>query len=211
MNLKAFYCNSFREATYLISDEAGTAAVIDCGCYTPTERERLRKYIEEHNLHLTHHLLTHAHLDHLCGANFIYEHYGVLPHLSAADKYYFDHQYAQAEAFGMPLLDETIKQYIPVTAYEEIQVGTLLFRALPTPGHTRGGMSYYCQQHQLVFSGDVLFYESIGRSDMPQGSFEDLINGIRQQLLTLPDETIVYPGHGLDTTIEHEKQYNPYI
>lgn len=203
MQVRTFFFNPFRECTYLLTDEAGETTVIDCGCYTIKEQERLASYITANNLHINRHLLTHAHLDHVFGARFIYERYGVLPILSELDDRLFMRLDAQAAAFDLPLTEEPLTQYLPCSELKDITV-------IPTPGHTPGSVCYYLPDEKLLFSGDTLFQGGIGRTDLPGGNYADLIHSL-QKLITLPPETTVYPGHGYPTTIREEQNTNPYL
>lgn len=212
--LRTFYCNPFRECTYLLSDTQGNALIIDAGCYTDSEKQRLKAEIEKRQLTIHLHLLTHAHLDHMLGARFVYEQYGVLPSLSANDHYLFTRQAEQAAAFGCPLQEPPLTEYIAIADGDVLQVGDLSVQVIATPGHTLGGVCYYItspQAQPLLLSGDTLFAGSIGRCDLPGGNQTTLLQSIRTQLLSLPDNTLVYPGHGLDTTIGNEKNSNPYL
>ena len=215
MHIQTFYFNPFRECTYLLSDDKGYTIIIDCGAYTTTEQYRLQEYIEKRQLTIAAHLLTHAHLDHCFGAKFIYEAYNVLPQLSSADDCLFSNLQQQSIAFGCPLEDTPIARYIPLDS--SVQIGDFQIEVLPTPGHTPGGASFYIKpnpsnnQPPILFSGDTLFQCGIGRTDLPGGNYATLLRSLREQIMPLPDETIVYPGHGYSTTIGEEKQSNPYL
>lgn len=215
MHIQTFYFNPFRECTYLLSDDKGYTIIIDCGAYTTTEQYRLQEYIEKRQLTIAAHLLTHAHLDHCFGAKFIYKAYNVLPQLSPADDCLFSNLQQQSIAFGCPLEDTPIAHYIPLDS--SVQIGDFQIEVLPTPGHTPGGASFYIKpnpsnnQPPILFSGDTLFQGGIGRTDLPGGNYATLLRSLREQIMPLPDETIVYPGHGYSTTIGEEKQSNPYL
>ncbi len=251
MQIKTFYFNPFRECTYVVHDAQGNAVIIDAGCQTSREKERLAEYITKHALQVRAHLLTHGHLDHLMGARFVYEQYGVLPHLSQADEWYFMRQAEQAAAFGCGLEDEPLQAMAPLPSspqggdctagliqYACLEFGELRFWVIPTPGHTQGGVCYLApllssphhtphkagfvgdpvggnlhaeQTKHVLFSGDTLFCGGIGRTDLPGGNYGTLIRSIQKQLLTLPDDTVVYPGHGYETSIGIEKSENPYL
>ncbi len=211
LTVKTFYCNPFRECTYILHN-AHDAIIIDAGCQEDKEKKRIAEYIEKKQLTLHAHLLTHAHLDHIMGARFIYDTYGVLPHLMSADDWYFSRQQEQATAFGCMLKDEPVQEYIPIEGGEVLHFGAITFQVLATPGHTQGGVCYLVRQSPaLLFSGDTLFFEGVGRCDLPGGDYATLIRSIQKQLLVLSDDTIVYPGHGYETNIGHERVSNPYL
>ncbi len=222
MQIKTFYFNPFRVCTYVVSDEQGNAVIIDAGCQSEHEKERLAEYVRRQDLHVRAHLLTHGHLDHLMGARFVYETYGVLPHLSPADEFYFARQAQQATAFGCPLEDEQLDEYQPLEDNQTLQFGDLLFQVISTPGHTQGCVCFLLESgiksHEsglntapLLFSGDTLFCGGIGRTDLPGGDYATLIRSIQKRILPLPDETQIYPGHGYETTLRMEKESNPYL
>lgn len=216
MQIKTFYFNPFRECTYLLSDNEGKTIVIDCGCYTNKEQLRLKEYISQNNLTITRHLLTHAHLDHTLGAKFIYENYGILPTLSMKDENLLLHTATQAAMFGIVLTEEPFTRFIPIenekNFFEQPTMPTNSWSAFPTAGHTRGCVCYWFRDgnENILFTGDTLFANGIGRTDLPEGNYNDLMMSL-QTLLTLPEQTKVFPGHGMQTTIEQEKRHNIYL
>lgn len=210
MQLKTFFFNPIRECTYLFTSDSGETAIIDCGAYTSRERGRIEEYIREHQLQVTHHLLTHAHLDHVFGARFVYDTYGVLPHLHTADEPLFLHLREQAQMFGIPLSDTPLDQYHPLTDGDILRLGNTEIKVLHTPGHTEGGVCYYIESQHILFSGDTLFQGSIGRTDLPGGNYPTLLQSL-DRIKLLPPETTVYPGHGLETSIGQEILYNQYL
>lgn len=216
-HIQTFYFNPFRECTYLLSDAQGMTAVIDCGAYTPSEQQRLQAYITRQNLTIKAHLLTHAHLDHCFGARFISDSYGISPLLSADDEYLFTRLEQQAAAFGCPLQDAPLADYQPLSARQTLQIGSLSLQVLPTPGHSAGSVCFYINNNlseadpPILFSGDTLFQGGIGRTDLPGGDYTTLLRSLQQQIMPLPANTLVYPGHGYPTTIGEEKQTNPYL
>ncbi len=213
MQIKTFYFNPFRVCTYVLNDEHGNAVIIDAGCQTTREKERLAEYIQKNDLHVQAHLLTHGHLDHLMGARFVYDTFGVLPYLSPADDWYFNRQTEQSAAFGCPIEETPLTEYQPLKDSQILQFGNIKLQVLATPGHTQGCVCFFSltPHGSWLFSGDTLFCGGIGRTDLPGGDYPTLIRSIQKRILTLPDSTIVYPGHGYETTLQTEKESNPYL
>ncbi len=221
MHVECFYFNPFRECTYLLSDDNGNTIVIDCGCSNNREQQRITQYIDTYSLTIRYHLLTHAHIDHVWGAEFIYRQYGVRPLLSQKDDWLFQNISLQAQMFGLAATLDTPIEYTPIESkatlngegdYELLFLNELScpITAIPTPGHTEGGVCYYFPNENILFSGDTLFENGIGRTDLMGGNYGTLLKSLNKIKL-LPDDTIVYPGHGYQTTIGHEKQFNPYL
>jgi hydroxyacylglutathione hydrolase len=211
MTIKTFTFNPFQENTYLINDENGAAAVIDAGCLHQGEKLFLKNYITEQGLTLTKVLNTHLHIDHQFGNKFLFETYGLKPEAGEEDEFLLDNISKQAQMFGLPL-DETAQQ---LGAYildnQVIEIGNMKLQALHCPGHSPGSMCLYSEKDGVIFAGDVLFNGSIGRTDLQKGDYATLIRSITERLFALPDETVVYCGHGPTTTIGQEKKYNPYL
>lgn len=210
-HVQAFEFNPFAENTYIVFDETGECAIFDPGCYTWEEREALEKFIDEKKLRPVRLINTHCHLDHVFGNAFVAKtwnldletHIGELPVIQ---------RFTQAcQMFGIPHAEESPAPARFIEAGEMVEFGNTRLKALFTPGHSPASLSFYCREEGFVIAGDVLFYESIGRTDLPGGDMNTLLKSIQSQLFTLPDETLVYPGHGPATTIRHEKEYNPFL
>ncbi len=209
MNIKTFVFNPFFENTYVLSDEAGNAIIIDSGCYEAAEKKQLYDFVAERGLHVLAMINTHCHIDHVLGNDAVKDHFKVdlwVPK-NEGDVYRAIPSYAPSYGF---------------TGYREAQVdhwyeeglqsfGDLKFDAIEVPGHSPGHMVFYFEEEKVLIGGDVLFRESIGRTDLPGGNHGDLLSNIKEKVYTLPEEVIVYPGHGPETTIGHEKQYNPFV
>ena len=181
------------------------AAVIDPG----DEPERILDAIQASGLKVTHVLLTHAHFDHIAAADEIVRATGA-PLALHPDDLFLLNVGGGAALFGVqppPIPRSTTN----LAAGQEITVGELVLRVLHTPGHTPGHVTFHEPNAHVIFDGDVLFAGSIGRADLPGGSFETLMHSIGQQLMTLPDDTVVYPGHGPATTIGRERESNPWL
>lgn len=209
--IQAFEFSPFAENTYVMWDETGECAIFDPGCYTLEECNILHQFIEEKNLRPVRLINTHCHLDHVFGNPFVVKtwglgleiHEGELPVLASFEKV--------CQMYGIPFNDP---QPIPtnfIEAGETLTFGNTKLKVLLTPGHSPASLSFYCAEAHFVLSGDVLFMESIGRTDLPGGNFDTLIQSIRTQILTLPDETVVLSGHGPATTVRHEREYNPFL
>lgn len=209
--VKAFVCNNIAENCYVLSSN-GEAAIIDCGAYSDRHWEPIKQYIESESLTLRYVLQTHAHFDHVYGLCFVERDYGLHPFLHQADEVLYEH----TNEATMAILGISFPNPLPpIGGYlfdgQKLQLGDVEIEVIHTPGHTPGGVSLYVEKESILFSGDTLFAGSVGRSDFPGGDFDTEISSIRERLLTLPDLTVVYPGHGPQTTIQHEKSCNPYF
>jgi glyoxylase-like metal-dependent hydrolase (beta-lactamase superfamily II) len=210
IRIKLFTFNAFSENTYILSDETGECVIVDAGCYEEQEQQELVNYIEGHKLKPVHNILTHCHIDHILGIAFIAGKFDLLPEYHKESEPFLVSAGEIAGSFGYQLksipgpkgfLDES----------KPVLFGTSSLKVLYTPGHADGSVCFYNAKDGFVITGDVLFRETIGRTDLPSGNFDLLMSSIRQKLFTLPDETVVYPGHGPETTIGFEKVNNPFI
>ena len=203
--------NPLEENTYVVSFADKNAVIIDCGALYVEEKQRISKYLSDNGLTPVAHLLTHGHFDHCFGARYIYETYGLKPVLPKADAFLYLGQAEQlCKLTGMSYPEPPLTEYIPL---EEYDIHPLHCKYLSTPGHTPGGVCYLFEDdgESALFSGDTLFRGSIGRTDHDGGDMFQLLSSIRSQLLPLPDELTVFPGHGPRTTIANEKQYNTFL
>jgi glyoxylase-like metal-dependent hydrolase (beta-lactamase superfamily II) len=196
--------------TYLLYDETKEAAIIDCGAYTEKEQKNLQEYITMKGLKLKYLLNTHLHFDHVLGNRFIYENYGLKPQYHEKDDR-MPRLKIQAASFGIVIDYEQVRAEHFINDNDDIHFGNTTLKAFSTPGHSPGSLSFYCEKDHCVFTGDALFRHDIGRTDLWEGDEDTLINAIRNRLLTLPNDTIIYPGHGPISTVIEEKQHNPYI
>ena len=210
--MKKWMMNPCEECTHVLSDETGEAVIVDCGAYYPNERRHLLEYIEKEQLHLVRLLLTHAHHDHVYGNDLIHEHFGLLPEVHEADKELMTVRLRER-------IDEIYKEYpypLPMPEHyltddEHIRFGNHELRVIHTSGHTPGSVFFYCEAEGIAFSGDTLFCKGIGRSDLPGGNKEELKASLKFITEFLPDETVIYPGHGKKSTIGYEKENNSYL
>ena len=210
MQIKFFEFNPVYVRSYLIYDETKEAAIIDCGAYTDDEQQRLKKYIDSNGLKIKYLLNTHLHFDHILGNQFIYETYGIRPQYHKTEES-MPGLRKQTIVFGLPINYEPAGAEHYIQDDDIISFGNIRLKALLTPGHSPGSLSFYSEENQCVFTGDVLFQHGIGRTDLWGGNENTLISSIQNKLLTLPENTAVYPGHGPSTTVKEEKELNPYI
>ncbi|SRR5258706_13663478 len=209
LSIQTFTFNAFSENTYVVSDETREAVIIDPGCYSREEQQELSSFIESLQLKIKSILNTHCHIDHVLGNNFVVVKYKAPLLIHPIEE-------AQLRA---------VKNYAPIYGFEgyreaepdqfidekyAIKFGNTSWKIFFLPGHSPGHIGFYDGKEKAVFSGDVLFEHSIGRTDLPGGNFDTLIQSIHQKLFTLPDEVVVYPGHGPTTTIGEEKISNPF-
>ena len=178
----------------------------------PASSTAIKRYIDDKGLKLVHMLCTHLHFDHIMGCGFVHRDYQLDIEGSMDDLTQYQQLRVYMNAFDLnPSSIPTQPPVHDISHQSAIMFGTHSFTILRTPGHTPGGLCYYCSEEDLLFSGDTLFQGSVGRTDLPGGNTEDIIRSIRDQLFTLPDTTQVFTGHGPSTTIEYERRYNPYI
>lgn len=214
MTIQSFVVSPFAENCYLVHAD-GEAALVDPGTATRAEREAVVEFIEAAGVRVRHLLLTHAHIDHVFGCAYFAERYGAEAdhggwQLHPADYPLIDHAPVQAELFRIPL----VQPPAPTHALQDgelIELGSQRLRVLHTPGHSPGSVCFYNEAEGTVLGGDVLFQGSVGRTDLWEGSMPVLLQSIRDRLLTLPDDTVVYPGHGPKTTIGVERRTNPFL
>ncbi|MDE5785161.1 MAG: MBL fold metallo-hydrolase [Duncaniella sp.] len=212
MKITRFVFNMFGENTYVVFDEkSGDAAIIDPGMLNAREEEAVAKYIVDKGLTVKHLINTHLHLDHIFGVNFIKERFGVGLEAGADDEPLLADLNGSAMRFGIRRDFDAVTLDVRLKAGERIYIGAEYLEVIDVPGHTHGGVALYSPQSKVVFTGDSLFQGSVGRTDLPGGDHATLIKSIREHLLTLPDDTMVLPGHGDATTIGHEKATNPYL
>jgi len=208
--LKTFTFNAFQENTYLVYDDKGEAIIFDPGNSNNTENSLVKNFIEEKKLCLSRLILTHAHLDHVLGNRFISDNYGLLPEVNENDLFLIEGMMQTANMYGVPAEESPMPEKF-IHEGDKIKLGEYTFDCLHTPGHSPGSICFYNAQNKFAIVGDVLFYGSIGRTDLPRGNHEDLLNSIREKLFILPDDVKIYSGHGPSTTIGFEKNNNPFF
>lgn len=202
------------ENCYVISDETLECVIIDFGGQSPTECQALSRYISSNNLKPVHLLNTHLHFDHVWGNPYILQEYGLQTEASTRDEFiYGKNLNDQFQLFlGIDYPGE-FPCYIArdLDEGDTVTFGNHAFSIISTPGHTPGGICFYCAEENVLFCGDSLFQFGIGRCDLPRSNPQALVQSLREKVLTLPPQTIVYPGHGSSTTIGNEQQNNPYL
>jgi len=212
LKLDSFVFNPFCENTYIIHDEETRECVIvDPGCATPEEENRLFGFLDSHQLKPLMIINTHGHVDHVVGNNAVKRRYGI-PAAAHLDTHHdFTQAKRQAVWLGMQPVGDIDLPDNDLQDDQEIKVGNSVLEVICTPGHAKGSISLYALAEGWVFTGDALFSRSIGRTDLPGGNFNELRESIRSRLFTLPDNTEVYSGHGESTTIGEEKDFNPFV
>lgn len=211
LQINSFVFNPFSENTYIIYDETLECIIIDPGCSTPEEENQLFGFIDSHGLKPLLAINTHGHVDHVMGNAAVKQHYGIKVAAHVEVKKDFIRAKRQAPFFGMTWKngDDLPDQYLEDD--EVIHVGNSTLEVICTPGHAQGSISLYAVMEGWVFTGDALFCRSIGRTDFPGGNYQTLCESIRSRLFTLPGDTTVWPGHGENTTIADEKDFNYYV
>lgn len=209
MEITSYTVGPFAENTYLLS-EGGEALIVDPGFLEDAEYQRAKQEIDNQQLDLIAVVLTHAHVDHVLGLQKVLDDFEVPVYLSDKDRYLWNNFGSQAAMFGFRSDGFSFDpEVLPVT--DKWSLGSFSFDVRYTPGHAPDHVSLYSPQDGVVIAGDALFKEGIGRTDLYKGDFKVLEKSIQQQLYTLPVETVVYPGHGPETTIGHEKKANPFV
>ena len=211
MKIKRFEFNMFPVNSYVLWDETNEAVLIDPGCYYDVEKAALKDFIISNNLTVKHLLNTHLHIDHICGNTFCERTFGVKSEAHEADLFWVEEAPKQSRMFGLKLDAEPAPPAVHLHDGNMVNFGTTRLEVIHVPGHSPGSIVFYSAADGCMFSGDVLFQGSIGRADLAGGNFDTLIEGISSKLFVLPDETIVYPGHGAPTTIGYEKTENPFF
>lgn len=210
MEIYKFVFSPIDENTYVLADQSGDCAIIDCGCYDRKEFKVLQDFLNSKNLKPVLLLNTHCHLDHIFGNKFMLEAYNLRTHSDEREEGNRKNAAQHALLFGLTM-EESPEPAGFISHNSMVKFGNTELKAFEVPGHTAGSLAFYSEKNGCVFTGDALFAGSIGRTDLPGGNFETLISKIKNNLFVLPPETVVYSGHGPETTIEREMRTNPYF
>jgi glyoxylase-like metal-dependent hydrolase (beta-lactamase superfamily II) len=210
IKVDSFTFNPIQENTYALSNEKGDALIIDPGCYFTEEEETLESYIKQNNLKPFQLLNTHCHLDHVFGNRWVAKKYNLELFIHPLEEKLLQMAPASASMFGLEFDNYKGKLHF-LNPGDTIRIGNDEMKVIFAPGHSPGSICFYCAKQNFIIAGDVLFFESIGRTDLPGGNHLQLSKSIKEQLFTLPGETTVYSGHGPQTTIGHEKEFNPFL
>lgn len=211
MQIQVFTFNQFFENTIIVFDKTKECVIIDPGCYTISEKDTLQKYISINNLIPVKLINTHCHIDHILGNNFIAKTYDLELEMNANDMELIKSSNEIAQLYGFTDYEMSPLPKKFLNEGDTLEFGNSQFKILFTPGHAPGHISLYSEKDGLLISGDVLFNNSIGRTDLAGGNYDLLIESIKNKILTLNDNTIVYCGHGPSTTIGNERLNNPFL
>lgn len=202
--------NPFQENTIILSDESGECVIVDAGNYNPQEDAALSKYITDNGLKPVMAVNTHGHVDHMLGVNYVKETYGIPFAIHGKDKFLIDSAPTHGAIYGFKV-DKVPTVDIDLEGQKALKFGNTVFQIIETPGHTPGHVAFYNSDNKLLLTGDTLFRESIGRTDLPGGDYSWIMRSILDKLIPLGDDVHFYPGHGMESTIGHESLYNPFV
>lgn len=209
LNIHSFIFGPFQENTYIVHDESGQGVIIDPGCYQQIEEEALRKYIQSHNIVITQIINTHCHIDHVLGNEFAKKNFDAPLYIPKGEDAVFQAVRVYAPDYGFPnYVEAEVDGYL--SENDNLVTGNSSWEILHVPGHSPGHLAFYQPDYKFCIGGDVLFNGSIGRTDLPGGDYETLIESIHNKIFALEDEVVVYSGHGPTTTVGQEKKTNPF-
>jgi hydroxyacylglutathione hydrolase len=210
MEIFRFVFSPIESNTYVLADSSGDCAVIDCGCYNKSEFAKLTEYLDSHSLKPVLLLNTHCHLDHIFGNKMFLAKYHIGTLCHPLEEVNRKNALQHAQFFGL-IMEAPPEASGSLSDGQIIEFGSVKLKAIHVPGHTTGSIAFYNENDNVVFTGDALFAGSIGRTDLPGGDHETLLNSIKNKLFSLPPSTVVYPGHGESTTIVREMTTNPFF
>lgn len=210
INLKKFTFNPYQENTYILFDETGDCVIIDPGMYDGAEQNQLVNFVKETNLKPVLLLNTHCHIDHVLGNKFVFDQWGLKPQFHKGELFVLQSVASYAPQMGMHYeLSPEPEVFLEETG--KINFGQSELTLVFAPGHSPAHLCFFAKNENFLIGGDVLFYRSIGRTDLPGGNYQQLIDSIKNNVFQLPDDCEVFPGHGPSTTIGFEKINNPFL
>jgi hydroxyacylglutathione hydrolase len=210
LTIKSFVFSPVQENTYVVYNEDLHAIIFDPGCYFEEEKTTLAKFIDVNKLQPKQLINTHCHLDHVFGNKWVAEKFGLELYLHPNEEKVLSFATKSGDMYGLPFENYNGPLHY-LNEGETVHLGNDVLKILFAPGHSPGSICFYCEKQKFVIGGDVLFRESIGRTDLPGGNHATLIDSIKDKLFTLPDDVVIYSGHGSTTTIGHEKTHNPFL
>lgn len=211
IQIKIFVVNSFQENTFLLwDDETRESVIFDAGCYEGHEFSAIESYISENDLNLTGLINTHCHIDHILGIPYFKREHNLKLRAHKEETKLIANASVMGQIFGLKI-ESTPEIDAFIEHKEEVNIGLSSLLALHVPGHSSGSLAFYSKDAGFVLTGDALFQGSIGRTDLPGGDYDQLISSIKNNLLVLPPETVIYPGHGPSSTIAEEIDSNPFL
>jgi hydroxyacylglutathione hydrolase len=210
IDIKSFTMGPFSENTYLLYNENKNGIIVDPGMYTTSEDELIFEYIAQHHLNITQIINTHAHLDHVFGVPSMVQQYNIPFAITQAEQATYNWAAEAATKYGLQINNLPEPSYY-IKPNETITIDADILKIIDTPGHSPGHICLYNEAQQFLIGGDAIFQMSIGRTDLPGGNHAQLIQSITANILSLPDATIIYSGHGPTTTVGFEKMNNPYL
>ena len=211
MKVKVIPQNPWQVNTIILSDNTNECVIIDPGCYSDEEKQQVSEYISTNGLKPVRLLHTHLHLDHVFGTRYIAETYNLKPEAHRDDEFLIGVTKDYASQFGVIIEQNPPELGNYLDHDDEVTFGDSTLKVIHVPGHSPGGVALYSESDKTLIAGDVLFKDSIGRTDLPGGNLDTLLSNIKSKLFTLPEDTVVYPGHGPTTTIGYEKETNSFL
>ncbi len=211
MEVKVFEFNPFAENTVLVFDATKEAVLFDPGCWDDREKAILVDFVEKNGLKITRLINTHCHLDHVFGNRWAAERWNLTLEAHRLEVRVLASFENVCQMYGIPVTSSQPEIGAFINDGDLVSFGETTLRAILTPGHSPGSLCFFEEKGAVLIGGDVLFHESIGRTDLPGGNHAALLESIRGRIFTLPGETLIYPGHGPTTTVRHEMEYNPFL
>ncbi|MCF8369235.1 MAG: MBL fold metallo-hydrolase [Bacteroidales bacterium] len=210
VTIEKFVFNPFQENTYILSDETNKCVIVDPGCYGSQEELFLQDYINKKGLKPVKQMYTHCHVDHILGNNYVHKTWGLKPEIHKEGLAFLESGHQQGKMYGFEMEPNILPEKF-IEHGDTVKFGNSELKVVYTPGHADGSICFIAYPEKFVITGDVLFRDSIGRTDFPTGDFDVLMKSIHEHLFTLEDDFTVYCGHGPETTIGYEKVNNPFI